>query len=135
MAALTEIKTDDGEWDHTALPNAIWQRVLGRGLNGFVVLFMNGDAMGDRIRDGTPLLVDTTITQITNDNGIYVLLLHDNVIVRRVQRRLQGGYVIACDNPAIATETLERLGSHQDESAKNRDVLMLGCVALALQKL
>jgi phage repressor protein C with HTH and peptisase S24 domain len=96
---------------------------------------MKGDAMGERIRDGTPLIVDTNTTQVTDDNGIYVLLVGDSLMVRRVQRRLQGGYVIACDNPAIASETVDRLGSHQDASATEREVLVLGRVTAAIQKL
>lgn len=132
---LTQLHTDDGEWDHTALPNSVWQQVLGRGLSGFVVLCMKGDSMGDRIKDGTPLLVDTNMTQVTEDNAIYALLLGEAVIVRRIQRRLHGGYVIACDNPAIAAETIDRLGSHHDNSARSREVLVLGRVALAIQKL
>ena len=135
IVPLTQLHTDDGEWDHTALPNDIWQQVLGRGLGGFVVLCMKGDSMGERIKDGTPLLVDTNVTQVTEDNAIYALLLDEAVIVRRVQRRLQGGYVIACDNPAIAPETIDQLGSHHDNSARSREVLVLGRVALAIQKL
>ena len=135
LLPLSQLKTGDGEWDHTALPNRIWQQLLGRALDGFVLLCMQGDAMGERIKDGTPLLVDTNLTQITEDNGIYALLLGKSVIVRRVQRRLHGGYVIACDNLAIASETIDRLGTHHDESAKAREVLVLGRVALAIQKL
>lgn len=133
--SLPRLHSDDGEWDHTALPNVMWQQLLGRDLTGFVVLRMKGDAMAERIRDGTPLLVDTNVTQITDDNGIYALLLGEAVIVRRVQRRLQGGYVIACDNPAIASETVERLGSHRDSSASAGDLFVLGRVAAAIQKL
>ena len=135
LVPLTQLQTADGEWDHTALPNRIWQQLLGRGLDGFVLLCMKGDAMGERIKDGTPMLIDTNVTQIVEDNAIYALLLGDTVIVRRVQRRLQGGYLIACDNPAIANETIDRLGSHHDDSAKAHDVLVLGRVALAIQKL
>ena len=135
VGLLNQLKTDDGEWDHTALPNSIWQQVLGRSLSGFVVLYMNGDSMGERIKDGTPLLVDTSMTQIADDNAIYALLVNEAVMVRRVQRRLHGGYVIVADNPAIAAEAIDRLGSHHDDSAKARDVLVLGRVALAIQKL
>ena len=135
VSLLNHLKTDDGEWDHTALPNSLWQQVLGRSLNGFVMLYMNGDSMGERIKDGTPLLIDTSMTQITDDNAIYALLVNETLMVRRVQRRLHGGYIIAADNPAIAAETIDRLGSHQDSAAKARDVLVLGRVALAIQKL
>jgi len=135
LMAITQLHTDDGEWDHTALPNSIWQQLLGHDLGGFVLLCMKGDTMGERIKDGTPLLIDTNVVQITEDNGIYALLLGESVIVRRVQRRLQGGYLIASDNAAIAPETIDRLGAHNDESAKAGTVLILGRVALAIQKL
>ena len=95
---------------------------------------MQGDSMGERIKSGTPLFIDTNVTQITEDNGIYALLLGEAVIVRRIQRRLQGGYLISSDNPAVAPETIERLGAHHDESARAGSVLVLGRVALAIQK-
>ncbi len=135
LLPIAHLHTDDGEWDHTALPNRIWQQLLGRDLSGFVLLCMKGDTMGERIKDGTPLLIDTSVTQITEDNGIYALLLGESVIVRRVQRRLQGGYLIASDNPAVTPEIIDRLGAHHDESVKAGSVLVLGRVALAVQKL
>ena len=135
IVPLTHLHTDDGEWDHTAVPNGLWQQLFGHDLGGFVVLRMKGDAMAERIRDGAPLLLDTNMTQITDDNGIYALLLGEAVIVRRVQRRLQGGFVIACDNPSIASEIVDRLGSHREVSASAQDLLVLGRVAVAIQKL
>jgi len=135
LLPLTQLQAADGEWDHTALPNRIWQHLVGGDLNGFGLLCMKGDTMGERIKDGTPMLIDTNVTQITEDNAIYALLLGETVIVRRVQHRLQGGYLIACDNPAIANETIDRLGSHHDDSENARDVLVLGRVVLAIQKL
>ena len=135
LIAISQLHTEDGEWDHSALPNSIWQQLLGRDLGGFVLLCMKGDTMGERFRDGTPLLIDTSVTQITDDNGIYALLLGESVIVRRVQRRLQGGFLIAGDNPAVAPETIDHLGAHNDESTKSGAVLVLGRVALAIQKL
>jgi hypothetical protein len=134
-ASLPRLESDEGDWNHTALPNSVWQQLQAGGPAGFVLLVMRGDAMADRIRDGTPLLVDTNATQISDDNGVYVLLVGDSVMVRRVQRRLQGGYLIACDNPSIASESVDHLGSHADESASPREVLVLGRVAAAIQKL
>lgn len=135
VQSLTQLRTEDGSWDHTALPNAVLTQLLGQDLSGFVLLRMKGDSMAERIKDGTPLLVDTQATQVAEDNAVYALLLGDGVIVRRVQRRLQGGYLIACDNPAIAPETINKLVSHQDDSVGRHDVLLLGRVALAIQKL
>ncbi len=135
IALLTQLKTENGEWDHTALPNSIWTQLLGRSLAGFVLLRMRGDSMAERIQDGTPLLVDTNDTRIADNNGIYALLLGDSVMVRRVQRRLQGDFLIACDNPSLATETIDRLVPFRDDAARETDVLVLGRVALAIQKL
>jgi len=61
--------------------------------------------------------------------------LGEGVLVRRIQRRLQGGYLIACDNPTIATETVDRLGSHSDASRSAPELAVLGRVAAAIQKL
>jgi transcriptional regulator with XRE-family HTH domain len=132
---LSQLRTDDREWDHTALPNSIWRQALGSDMTGLVVYCMKGDAMADRIRDGTPLLVNTGATQIIDDNAIYALQVGDGVIVRRVQRRLQGGYVIVCDNPAIAPENIDRLRTDQDGTAKRNDVIVLGRVVMAMQRL
>jgi phage repressor protein C with HTH and peptisase S24 domain len=135
VMVLTQFKTDNGMWDHTALPNSIWEQLLGRSLEGFVLLRMRGDSMGERIKDGTPLLVDTTETQIREDNAVYALLINDAVIVRRVRHALQGGYVIASDNPAIPTETIANLSSHRDGATASNEILVLGRVTLAIQKL
>jgi transcriptional regulator with XRE-family HTH domain len=135
LLPLTHLTAADAQRDATAFPNWIWQQLLGTGLNGFGLIFMKGDAMGERIKAGTPLLVDTHTTHVTDDNSIYALLVNEAVMVRRVQRRLQGGYTIVADNPAIAAETIDQLGSHLDDSAKPHDVLVLGRVALAMQKL
>jgi transcriptional regulator with XRE-family HTH domain len=132
---LPQLQTVDGDWNHTALPNTLWQQAQNPDLAGLVVLVMKGDAMADRIRDGTPLIVDTRTTQITDDNGIYVLLLEDALIVRRVQRRLHGGYVIAADNPAVATESADHLAAHSDDPGMARQVAVLGRVVAAIQKL
>lgn len=134
LAPLTLLKTENGEWDHTALPNGLWTQLLGRGLSGFVLLRMRGDAMGERIPDGAPLLVDTNDTRIDGNNGVYALL-GESIMVRRVQRRLQGDFLISCDNPSIATETIDRLQSCRDDDARETNVLVLGRVALAIQKL
>jgi hypothetical protein len=48
--------------------------------------------------------VDTNITQITDDNGVHVLLLGDALLVRRVQRRLQG----AMSSPATTPPSRSR---------------------------
>ena len=135
LQPLAQTQIGNAGRGHAALASGIWQQILARDLTGFALIYMKGDAMQPRLMDGTPLIVDTNNAQINEDNAIYALLLGDAVIVRRVQRRLQGGYLIACDNPAMPNETIERLSAHGDESRKASNVLVLGRISLAIQKL
>ena len=51
VTPLVQLRTDNGDWDHTALPNSTWAQLLGRSLAGFILLRMRGDSMADRIKD------------------------------------------------------------------------------------
>ncbi len=135
VTPLHQIVDQSDGWNHTALPNAIWGQVHGNAPEDWVVVVMRGDAMGERLRDGTPLIVDTRTTAVSDDNGLYVLLSGDTLLVRRVQRRLQGGYLVACDNPSIPSETVSHLGSHRDPRAANETAVVLGRVVAAIQRL
>ncbi len=132
---LSRIKTSDGAWDHTALPNEAWSRLLGSELVGYVLTWMRGRSMGATIRDGAALLVDTTQSTIAEDNEIYALLVGKTILIRRVRHRLQGGYSIVADNPEIPDDTIATLQSHQEAPENPNDVIVLGRVTLAIQKL
>jgi transcriptional regulator with XRE-family HTH domain len=135
VTPLLQLLDETDGWNHTALPNALWGPFSGAALEGWVVVLMRGDAMGERLRDGTPLIVDTRATAVDDDNGLYALLAGDTLMVRRVQRRLQGGYLVACDNPAISAETVSHLRSHRDEPAAGDAAVVLGRVVAAIQRL
>jgi transcriptional regulator with XRE-family HTH domain len=134
LLPLPQIVDETAGWDHTALPNTVWGSPPRTSApEGWMVVVMRGDAMGDRLRDGTPLIVDTRATTISDDNGLYVLVAGDTLLVRRVQRRLQGGYLVACDNPAIPSETVSHLRAHANETSADEAVI-LGRVVAAVQR-
>jgi phage repressor protein C with HTH and peptisase S24 domain len=56
-----------------------------------------GDSMTPTIRDGDLLLLDLSVDRV-RDNAIYALRIGDALVVKRVQRRLDGGMRIISDN-------------------------------------
>jgi transcriptional regulator with XRE-family HTH domain len=134
LLPLPQIVDETAGWNHTALPNAVWGASYGGTQEGWMIVVLRGDSMGDRLRDGTPLIVDVRASEITDDNGLYVLVAGDTLLVRRVQRRLQGGYLVACDNPAIPSETVSELRPYTDVTP-SAEAAILGRVVAAVQRL
>jgi hypothetical protein len=65
-----------------------------------------GDSMQPTFEDGDPLLVDVGVREIRLD-AIYVLALHDELFIKRVQRKMDGSLVIISDNPRYAPQPIE----------------------------
>jgi len=65
-----------------------------------------GDSMEPTIHQGDDLMIDTSITRMT-DNAIYAMQWDDALVVKRLQR-LMDGLVIMSDNPAYTDQTIER---------------------------
>lgn len=71
-----------------------------------------GDSMLPTIADGTVVLVDGGVRRV-RDDGIYVLVLDDDVRLKRVQRQFGGTITLKSDNPAYAPETLSAADAEQ----------------------
>lgn len=59
----------------------------------------HGDSMAPTFADGDVLFVDTGITDLNRDS-VYVLSRDRELFCKRIQRRLEGGWIIKSDNPA-----------------------------------
>ncbi len=59
--------------------------------------------MEDTISDGDLLLVNTQEPRI-KDNAIYAISVNGDLIVKRVQRRLDGTIMVMSDNPRYRPE-------------------------------
>lgn len=68
-----------------------------------VLIAAVGDSMRPTIGDGDLLLVDTGQARL-RDNAIYVIGSEDDLIVKRLQRRRNGGVLIISDNPRYERE-------------------------------
>lgn len=65
-----------------------------------------GDAMAPTIEAGDFILIDQTEPRFRG-SGIYAIEVADTWVVKRLQRRLDGSFMVAGDNPRYAPEEIE----------------------------
>ncbi|MEQ8747320.1 S24 family peptidase [Pyruvatibacter sp.] len=82
-----------------------WLRSIGVSPARAMTLIAAGDSMEPTIRHGDLLLVDTGIETVM-DNAIYVLSLHGAVLLKRVQRLIDGTVLVKSDNSLYAEERI-----------------------------
>lgn len=87
------------------------RRALGRDGAGFVTVTVSGDSMEPTLGDGDVIIVDTARTAI-DASGIYVVELAGDMLVKRVQRRMDGSLVLKSDNPAYDPEHIQAGAAH-----------------------
>lgn len=82
-----------------------WLIDIGVSPTDAVILPAQGDSMSPTIPNGAPMLVDTSKTEIRS-GYIYVIAVGEDLLVKRVRRRLDGLFDLISDNAAYASETL-----------------------------
>lgn len=83
-----------------------WLAEIGVQTDSAVILPARGDSMEPTIMNGSPMLVDTSKTEIQN-GFIYVISVANDLLVKRVRRRLDGRIDLISDNRAYDPETLD----------------------------
>jgi len=71
------------------------------------LLSVKGDSMNPTLNDGDMILVDLRSDRI-DDSAIYVLEFDDALLVKRIQRKLDGSVVIKSDNQLYEPEVLQK---------------------------
>lgn len=79
------------------------KRHLGHTSGRLATLQVRGDAMLPTLHDGDTVIVDTGVRRV-EASGIYVLALHGDRQVRRIQRMLDDSLLILSDNAAYGKE-------------------------------
>lgn len=87
------------------------QQALGRAGPGFITVTVSGDSMEPTLADGDVIIVDTTRTAV-DASGIYVVELGGDLLVKRVQRRMDGSLVLKSDNAAYDPEHIQPDAAH-----------------------
>jgi phage repressor protein C with HTH and peptisase S24 domain/DNA-binding XRE family transcriptional regulator len=80
-----------------AFERTFMREELGRDGSGFVTVKVEGDSMERTLSDGETIVVDTMVDRVTA-SGIYVLLVGEDLIVKRVVRKLDGSLIVKSDN-------------------------------------
>ena len=84
-----------------------WLSEIGVAADSSVILPAQGDSMEPTIRDGSPMLVDTSKKEIRN-GFIYVFNVDDDLIVKRIARLPDGSYDLISDNTNYPTRNLAK---------------------------
>lgn len=101
--------------DHEVLLAARISKTWLRGnvsysdIDNLALLTHHGDDMDPTLSDGSTLLVDRGSKNAGVD-GIYVLHREDQLFVKRIARRLDGGITVISDNHVYPQQTIERPG-------------------------
>lgn len=80
-------------------------RAKGANPGNCVVIWAAGDSMMPTIPDGSALIVDRSQNAIAN-GFISVIGVGEDLLVKRIRRRVDGLIELISDNPAYAPETL-----------------------------
>jgi phage repressor protein C with HTH and peptisase S24 domain len=84
-----------------------WLKYRGFNQKDLVVVFAKGDSMEPTITNNNSLLIKTNVESI-QDGGIYVIQQEDTLLVKRVQRLLDGNLKLISDNTAYDPTVLSK---------------------------
>lgn len=93
--------------DHLAFKTEWVHNQLRVSPSNLVLISAVGDSMEPTLSDGDLLLIDKSEAQIRED-AIYVLVVGDGLMVKRVQRLMDGTVIIKSDNAAYQDQVLQR---------------------------
>ncbi|NJD91562.1 MAG: helix-turn-helix domain-containing protein [Geobacter sp.] len=83
---------------------AEWLKMsLGLSPPQAAVISVIGDSMEPYLSDGDLILVDTSVARIEND-AIYVIQSGDSLLVKRIQKKLDGTVIVKSDNERYEPE-------------------------------
>lgn len=83
--------------DHLAFRSEWVRNALDVSAKDLALISVKGDSMEPTLSNGDLILVDTS-TQMVEDNAIYVLRYNGSLMVKRIQRKIDGSLIIKSDN-------------------------------------
>jgi phage repressor protein C with HTH and peptisase S24 domain len=89
--------------DYLAFKSEWVRNTLGVARKDLALISVKGDSMQPTLSDGDMILIDRSRSGV-EDSGVYVLQLEGALMVKRVQRHLDGSLTVMSDNPKYALE-------------------------------
>ena len=81
-----------------------WLKVcLGLSPDHAAVIGVSGNSMEPFLNDGDLILIDTGVNKVVN-NDIYVIQYDDSLLIKRIQRNMDGTVIVKSDNPHYESE-------------------------------
>lgn len=100
---------EDQRADRIHRLRADWLRTtFGRDSGDLILEIAVGESMEPGVRDGDALLVDT-VDRTFRDFGIYVIEARGERLVKRVQRKFDGGLILISDSKMYPPEPIRRI--------------------------
>ncbi|WP_099348919.1 LexA family transcriptional regulator [Acetobacter aceti] len=84
-------------------PRSFLTDELGLQPSGLIMITADGDSMLPTIHSGDRLLVDTQPS--TRIEGVYAVVMHGGLFVKRISRTANGDFLVQSDNPAYQSAT------------------------------
>ena len=78
---------------------------LGVSASALALISVKGDSMEPTLSNGDLILLDTSHGRV-EDNAVYALQHNGTLLVKRIQRRMDGSVVVKSDNPRYESEAL-----------------------------
>jgi len=91
--------------DHLAFKKE-WLEEMSVNNNCLALIAVKDDSMEPTLRSDDLILTDTSTGHIEN-NSIYVLRLDNELIVKRIQRKVNGSVIVKSDNPVYGEEEFD----------------------------
>lgn len=101
-----------------------WFHEIGLDPKQCTMLQSHGNSMVPTIAEGSPMIIDMSVTELL-DGMIYVINLHGDLLVKRVQRLMDGSFELTSDNAFYKPMKIDQSG--------NENVHIIGRVRFVLQ--
>lgn len=95
--------------DHLAFKKE-WLEEMSISTNCLALIAVKDDSMEPTLRSNDLILTDTNSSHIEN-NSIYVLRLDNELIVKRIQRKVNGAVIVKSDNPVYGEEEFDAVSA------------------------
>lgn len=90
--------------DYPEIIRSVWlsdegmRELVGRNnTNGLSIIIVPTDSMEPTIKKGSFVVIDTNVRDYIGD-GIYAFSINGNLFIKRLQKRIKGGYIVISDN-------------------------------------
>lgn len=90
-----------------AFPRALLKRLASAGIDHLAIVFNRGESNEPDIMDGDAMLIDRGIERIADD-AFYVFSYDDALMVKQIERMLDGRVALKARNPNYREEILSR---------------------------